>query len=338
MTAAGLVVRRAGPGLGLQDEGRSGFMSYGVSSGGAMDHIALAEARCLAGADSGPAIEIGPGGASFACVGDAITISLTGVPMRAAASGRPLEWGAAHKILAGDDLDISSQTGGGYGYLCLGGGILAATVLGSASVHFASAIGTPLVEGDVVAPLDPDSGLAGWRLGPREADSPDAPIRVIPSVQDHLFTQAEKMRFQETLFRKSHRANRVGMALDFEGAGFQADAHLSITSDIVVPGDVQLVGDGRPYVLFAECQTTGGYPRIATVIAADVPRLAQMPPGHSFSMVYIDHDEALEARRNMVRDIKGIPTRLEPAVRDPRDIADLLSYQLVSGAISGGDE
>ena len=122
--------------------------------------------------------------------------------------------------------------------------------------------------------------------------------------------------------------------MDSDGQGFSNPDQLSIVSEVIVPGDIQITGDGTPFVLLAESQTTGGYPRIGTVLPCDLPRVAQAPAGAKlqFSFVTLDEGAAIQARADAEQG--KLASKAEPLVRDPAAIQDLLSYQLVSGAIS----
>ena len=93
-----------------------------------------------------------------------------------------------------------------------------------------------------------------------------------------------------------------------------------------------------PFVLIAECQTTGGYPRIATVIPADLPKIVQAAPGARITFRRVGHDEALAAEARYRAEIAALPRRIEPLVRDPADIENLSTYQLISGVTSGEGE
>ncbi len=97
--------------------------------------------------------------------------------------------------------------------------------------------------------------------------------------QTALFSAPQRARFTQTAFTKDARANRMGQKLHQNGAGFACDGGLSVLSDTIVPGNIQITGDGAPFVLLAECQTTGGYPCIGTVLPCDLPRLVQAPAG-----------------------------------------------------------
>jgi allophanate hydrolase len=123
------------------------------------------------------------------------------------------------------------------------------------------------------------------------------------------------------------------MRLAFEGDGFLPDAGLSIVSEIITPGDIQVTGDGTPFVLLCESQTTGGYPRIGTVLPSDLPRAVQCPAGKLLRFAFVSLNEARQIEARARKDVAGL--KPEPLVRDPKDMKDLLSYNLISGATAG---
>jgi allophanate hydrolase subunit 2 len=103
---------------------------------------------------------------------------------------------------------------------------------------------------------------------------------------------------------------------------------------VVVPGDIQISGDGAPYVLMFECQTTGGYPRIGSVLPCDLPRAAQAQTGAPLTFEFLEMDAAVAVQNRYLADLKSLKSRVTPLVRDPARIRDLLSYQLISGVVS----
>ena len=186
------------------------------------------------------------------------------------------------------------------------------------------------------AGADP-GGPVGLGLEPRPRFS-GGRIRIVPSAQTGLFTAAERTRFAATDFVRDARGNRQGVRLAHEGAPFSAEGGLSILSEVVVPGDIQMTGDGIPYVLLPECQTMGGYPRIGTVVPDDLAQVAQAPAGARLRFDFVDPAEALaELRRTAAGRAADLRRRIRPLVRDPATIPDLLSYQLVSGVTAGHD-
>lgn len=327
-------VLSAGPSVTLQDSGRIGLSAFGLSAGGAMDPTALAEAKALLGASfDGCAIEMGQMGGRFRADTD-IVIALTGSAMKAQRDGVPLAWGQTHLWPAGAVLEIGAATVGAYGYLAVAGVWDVPERYGAKSTHIQAGIGAPLAAGDT---LDVTPSKAEVGLGLPEWRAPFDEVRVLPSVQTSWFGESGRAWLEQTRFTKTARASRMGAALSFDGAGVQSDHGLSVTSEIVSLGDIQITGDGTPYVLMREAQTTGGYPRIATVISADLPAFAQLQAGAQVRFRFVTLDEALAARADMAGLTKRLRGMVRPVVRAPETMHDLLSYTLVSGVVSATD-
>ncbi|WP_019956796.1 5-oxoprolinase subunit C family protein [Yoonia vestfoldensis] len=331
---AQIIVKKAGPGVTLQDEGRAGYLAQGLSRGGAVDRLALCEGAVLLGQSTDmAAIEIA---ASFLTIEitAAVRIALTGVPMRARCNGDALVWQASHALPAGSTLELSASAGG-YSYLHLGGGVAADDVLGAKSAHLAAGIGQMIAAGDRLAISDHDAGRAGLALAAEP--STKGAIRLVATPQTPLFADAELARFTATTFRKDSRGNRMGQRLVLDGGGFGAKAGLAILSETVVPGDIQITGDGAPFVLLCECQTTGGYPRIGTILPCDLPRFLRTPANEAITFAFVSLEEGvkLELAELVRRD--GLRGHLRPLIRDPHTIPDLLAYQLISGVTRGDD-
>ncbi len=332
-----LIVHSAGPGVTVQDMGRSGTLAFGLSRGGAMDRRALAEgAALLQQAAELAALEMAGMGGRFEADRD-LRIALTGAQMRATIDGARLVSNASHLLPRGSVLDIGPVLAGAYGYLHVGGGIDAPQVLGARSAHLAAGIGRPLAAGDRL-PLGEDDGDAVCLVLPVDDRFDGGTVRLVASLQTDLFPQDQRERFGRTRFTRDTRANRTGVRLIQQDEGFGVPGGLSVVSETIVAGDVQVTGDGAPFVLMAECQTTGGYPRIGTVLPCDLARVAQAQAGAPLAFRFVTMDEAREAERRDRAEIKALAGQVTPLVRDPRDIRDLLSYQLISGVTAGEDE
>jgi len=331
--SAALQIIAAGPGLSLQDYGRPGFLGRGLSRGGAMDPLALAEGAALMLMPAGDAlaIEMAGAGGRFRAEGAALLIALTGAPMVAELDGVRLPWPGSFLMPKGAELRIGGALAGSYGYLSVAG-LQAPRVLGARSAHLAGGIGGRLAAGASL-PCVPAPNPGGLKLVPEDRFG-GGTIRILPSAQTDQFSAATLARFEATEFRKDARASRMGARMAQDGGGFSQDAHLGILSEIIVPGDIQVIGDGAPFVLLPECQTMGGYPRIATVISADLARVAQAAPGAPIRFRFVTLDEALAARTAAAKHRKTLPDGVVSRVRNPADIADLLAYQLVGGVIS----
>ncbi|MEP5731705.1 MAG: biotin-dependent carboxyltransferase family protein [Sulfitobacter sp.] len=328
-----LTILQAGPALSLQDQGRIGYRAQGLTIGGAADRMALFEGAALLGQSTKHAvIEMAGSGGTFTASRDT-RIALTGAAMTATIDSEPVVWWASHLLPAGAKLTIGGARDGSYGYLHVGGGFDTEPVMGSRASHLAGGIGG-LLRQDQTLPLGADKGHdTALTLPPIERFG-GGPVRLVASMQTGDFAADTLNRFVATPFRRDARANRMGVRMDFDGNGFATQDQLSIVSEVVVPGDIQISGDGAPYVLMYECQTTGGYPRIGTVLPCDLPRVAQAQTGAALSFSFVSQDEAAALHTRYLNDIAALPSRVAPLIRDPALMRDLLSYQLISGAIS----
>ncbi|MEQ9040674.1 MAG: biotin-dependent carboxyltransferase family protein [Silicimonas sp.] len=323
-----LIIDRAGPGLGVQDLGRPHGIGLGLSRGGAADrHGFLMGAALLGNPPGAAALEMTVGGGRFR-VDAPVRIALTGAHLRATINGSPLEDHATYRMNPGDTLDIGPAENGVYGYLHVSGGLLTDEELGGRGRHRIAGLGPDLADGDRL-PLgdDPEPDARPLRLAP---ETPGAqPIRVIPGPQTALFPQDARDRFESTTFTRSPRGNRQGVRMDQDGAPFATEAQLGQVSDFISEGDIQMTGDGTPFVLLTECQTMGGYPRIGTVIPADLPRIAQALPGAKIRFRFVSFDQAEPTWTSDEDLYRAFRSRCTPRVRDPREMADLLSYELI---------
>ncbi len=336
MTAL-LKILRTGPGLTLQDRGRSGYLDVGLSRGGAVDRLALDEGAALLGQSPDCAvIEMAGMGGDFEASAD-MRIALTGAPMRATRDGAKLAWHASHLLQAGERLSIGPVQAGCYGYLHVGGGIDAPVCLGARAAHLSAGIGAALSAGDVLA-IGKDKGTETGLLLEPDNRFDGGVVRVVASFQTHLFAQAERDRFQSAPMRRDARANRMGVGLDPEGGGFHVEGGRNVVSEIIVPGDIQITGDGTPFVLMADCQTTGGYPRIATVLPCDLPKVAQAPVGAALRFQFVDLEKAVALERADAQRRAVLSRSRRPLIRDPHRMTDLLSYQLISGVVAGDED
>ena len=325
-----LRVLDTGPAVAVQDLGREGFITNGLTRGGAADRLAMCEGASLLKQSQDCAVleMVGVGG-RFEALDDCV-VALTGAAMRTTIDGAPALWNASHALAKGSVLEIGPTLQGTYGYLHVAGGFQTASTLGARGAHLSVGIGALVAQGDVLPIKERLLPSAGLNLS-RDTRFAGGVLRVVPSAQTDLFPQTLRARFEETDFRRDPRADRQGMRLDFDGDGFLPGAGLSVVSEIIASGDVQITGDGTPFILLAESQTTGGYPRIGTVLPSDMPRAVQCPAGQSLRFTFVSLDEArsIEARaRKTWASLK--PT---PLVRDPRDMSDLLSYSLILSLI-----
>jgi biotin-dependent carboxylase-like uncharacterized protein len=243
----------------------------------------------------------------------------------------------SHALAAGELL-ITGSLRSGLGYLAVGGGFKLPEVLGSRSTYARAGLGgvggRALMAGDqipVSAPMAGKGNAVPLRL-PRPPRVPGGPLRVLPGPQREYFTDDAWARLLGEEFTVGREADRMGLRLD--GPCLEHDPALGadIVSDAVTPGVIQVPGDGRPIILLADCQTVGGYPKIATVIGADLPRLGHALPGQTLRFVEVDMAQALAARRHAAATLAECLARI---VRggDGVDLDALYAANLIDGVV-----
>lgn len=304
-----LTILRAGPLLSVQDEGRAGMLRYGVSASGPMDRAAWTHTGRLL-ARSGPAgLEFTMAGLDLAYDGPGpISVALGGGDFALKCNDTALPWPYAGLLQPGDRLSVTPGSWGNYGYLRLGAVFELPMALKSLATNTIVGLGgfkgRALRQGDVLpletifeAEAEPQvvtpAAAPEW-LGKEGAE---ALIRVIWGIHADLFSAAVREAFVDGTFEISRRLDRMGIRLNDPAKVFAHADLLSLTSDSVVSGDIQILGDGTPIVLMRDHQPTGGYPRIATIISADLDRVAQLRPGTKvhFAPVTVAHAQALLA-------------------------------------------
>ena len=331
MTALEIV--QCGPGASVQDAGRYGFRRFGVSTAGAMDRRALALANTLAGnRPDAAALELPLAGAEFRVVGGPVLLAAHGPGTTLAVPGRLVSERSSVQVGDGDTVMIGPPCEGVYSYVAVAGGILTRPVLGSRSCHRRSGIG-----GDVLSPGDRLPCIGGSDNAPLHFPEgmtycgSDA-IRIVPGPQAGFFEDVTWSRLLSSSYRISPRSDRMGLRL--EGPALRSSMGHDIVSEGVVPGSVQVPGDGNPIVLGRDCQTTGGYPKIATVISADLDRLAQVQVGRDVRFRIVSEGDAIDAARRSAHWRSSLKSSAEPVNGAS---PDLLSQNLIGGITRGDD-
>ncbi|KQX42839.1 hypothetical protein ASD04_02445 [Devosia sp. Root436] len=290
--SAVLTIVRAGPLTSIQDEGRFGMLRHGISASGPMDGGAFAQAGALAGGGRG-GVEFTMAGLDIRLARGQCRVGFAGGDFTIRHNGAALDWPGAVTLAAGDMLAVTPGRWGNYGYLRFDADMDMAPVMGSIATNSRARLGGRVLQaGDEVA-LTGGSAAVPVRAGPEAQD--DGPIRVAWGLHADLFSPELRQRFAAAEFVVSLRLDRMGVRLEDAGRVFADAAILSLASDAIVPGDIQILGDGTPIVLMRDHQPTGGYPRIATVISADLDRFAQLRPGTpvAFEPVSVEHARAL---------------------------------------------
>lgn len=311
-------VLSAAPLMTVQDLGRSGFYRYGVCRSGAMDRLALAVGNLLLGNDEGAAgLEIPLPPVKFAFRED-VNFALTGADCAAKLDGRPIPPWWAIKAKAGQTLSLSPARSGTRAYLCLAGGTNVPEVLGSRSTQLREAFGglegRPVGKGDVIAATGndvvlPEDGVGA--LPPALAlalpENSAIAVRVVAAAEYDHYTAASRDDFWNAQWEVSAQSNRAGFRL--AGPDLELAHKLELRSHGVVPGVIQVPAGGHPIIQLADAATMGGYPKIGTVIEADLWRVGQAKAGDRLQFVKVEYAEALNALAAVRTYLEGLRTQ-----------------------------
>lgn len=332
-----LHVLSCGPGTAFQDMGRTGFQKFGVSPSGAADKAALVLANALVGnAPDRAAIEFILMGGRFKIAGGSVRIAVMGADAALTIDGVAVPSDSSVTVHDGQIIDVGAARNGTFYYLAISGGFDVAPALHSLSLHGRTGIGgwhgRALQAGDKIplhgaALQGPDARLTA----PFRHES--GPLRVILGPQDDHFTPAGLTTFLSAPYTISANADRMGFRLTGEKIEHNEKGY-NIVSDGIASGGIQVPGSGEPIILLADKQTTGGYPKIATVITADFGRLAQMRPGGIIHFKSVDRDAAVKALRDAHAAVARAIASIKPAGTAILDSAELLALNLVGGVVS----
>jgi biotin-dependent carboxylase-like uncharacterized protein len=340
--SAGLKVRAAGLHTTVQDLGRPGYQAIGVPVSGALDGVSLRLANALVGNPPGtPALEVLISGPTFEVAADTVRVALAGAGTSLAIGAEKERVGAGQSMTLprGKVVEVVAGRQSACCYLAVEGGITVPLVLGSASTYVRAGIGgldgRALRRGDFVPlAMARASHRAELRLSSPMVATGDLPIRVVLGPQQEYFSEEAVVAFLDAEFRISQSADRMGMRLD--GPFLRHRRGWDIISDAIMTGAIQVPGSGQPILLLADHQTTGGYPKIATVISADLPVVGRRRPGDAmrFAAVTVAVAEAL--CRADERHLAELTGQLEPVTDHPRiDLGSLYDGNLISGVVSG---
>ncbi len=328
--SATLSILRSGPMTTVQDAGRPGLLHAGVSGSGPMDPPLFAIANALVGnPDDAAGLEFAGMGGEFS-VSAPVRVAVTG-DAAARISGEPIAAWESHDLLPGQILRVGALQRGVWGYLAISGGIASPLVLGSRATHLRTGIGghegRTLKVGDVL-PLGDAIAAPCLRLAQPFARA-DGPIRVVPGPQDDAFDQGAWDLLAGDGYTVSPTRDRMAQAI--EGPKIAAVRGHDIVSDGTPLGSLQVPGSGRPMVLMAERQTTGGYPKIGTVASVDLPRLGQIPTGQPVRFVKISRDDAEELLIAARKALRSLLADLRPKAGLVCESGFLLGINLIDG-------
>jgi biotin-dependent carboxylase-like uncharacterized protein len=303
---ARLYVDYSGPLTTIQDRGRFGYQRYGVTEGGPMDRTAFAIGQAALGpASGGASIEIGLGGVTLRCVEGSVAVAITGGNFILNVDGQLRPSWSVIRLYPEKQLAISPGRWGSWCYIAVTGTIDWPVWLGSRSTYPALPFtGRQLKRGDEIVIRD----LRDLSEPERELTipvfcQPRNTINLVVGPQERFFDDCALERLLSESYFLTTDLNRMGVRL--EGAKLAIAAQLDMPSEGIVRGSVQVPGSGDPLVLMADYQTTGGYPKIATMISADQDVFAQLRPRQpvQFRPVTVEHAVArARTRKKAVQD------------------------------------
>ena len=291
-----IIVQAPGLFTTVQDLGREGFGQMGVSASGAADPISLRIGNRLAGNPEGAAaLEMTVVGGAFTFERAAV-IAVTGADFGPSVDSVPLPMWNSIEMHKGQTVTFGPSRSGARTYLCVHGGIAVEPFLGSASTHVLSGLGgfagRALREGDGLRLGTANSLFRKRSLSPEALQRlhPRKVIRVTEGPQSSWFGKETWKTFCGSTFRVTEQSNRMGIRL--EGPPVPADPSREMITEGVSLGAIQAPPSGQPIILFVEQQTTGGYPKIANVISADLHSIGQLRPRDEIRFERIAMNEA----------------------------------------------
>ena len=300
MTDVEFSISFAGPLVTFQDIGRPGNMRYGVSASGPMDIVSFEAANAVLGNETKQtAIEISLGGLILQCHEGSITLAITGGDFLIEYQGQKISSWTVLTIQKGERLSIRAGKSGSWAYLAFSGKLNVKDWLKSNSTHSTSGFGGGVLKTGQKFTLTDASNQAN-RIGPilKPSFNTNDLIHAVLGPQDQYFINTAIEIFSDSIFKVSDNYDRMGMQLT--GPKLELKSALSIPSEPVVKGSIQVSGDGIPTILLADHQTTGGYPKIATVISSDINRLVQFRSNQNVEFILISNNEALQKTRKFL--------------------------------------
>jgi biotin-dependent carboxylase-like uncharacterized protein len=331
-----LVVVSAGPATSIQDAGRFGWQRYGVGPAGAMDRLSLALANAIAGNAPGTgAIEFALAGGRLRVEGGPVRMALAGAACAVKVDGATIAPLSSVTVHDGQTIEVGAARSGMFAYLAVAGGFALQPALGSLSLHHRTGVGgldgRALRAGDRL-PLKLQEPAGQDQALPSLPPAGSGPIRVVLGPQDDYFTPDAIRTLAESPYTISDQADRMGLRLSGPKLEHSAKGY-NIVSDGIPTGAIQLPGNGLPLILLADRQTTGGYPKIATVISWDLPRLVQCRAGTALRFAIVDRAEAVRIARTEDAAFRKLIATIRPAGLAGLDSSELLALNLIDGVV-----
>ena len=312
MPGAGVTVRVVKPGLftSVQDRGRFGYAHLGISPCGAADAVSLRIANLLVGNDEyAPALEMTLLGATVE-FDEPTLVAISGANCECKVGSNRIEANCPVEIPAGSILQCGSTTDGARCYLAVQGAVDVPAVMGSASTdsrgRFGGHEGRRLQAGDILRVRHVNQRrIRPLRTGALEEEMRSrGAIRVTGGAQRDWFRDDTFANFLANSYAVSEQSDRAGLRL--KGNTVSARETRQLLTDGIPLGAIQVPQDGQPIILFVDQQTTGGYPKMANVIAADMHRIGQLRPRDEVRFAEVSIPEAIDVLRAQERWLKAI--------------------------------
>lgn len=342
--AAVLTVESAGLLSTLQDRGRYGLRHLGVPWSGALTPAWQQLANALVGnADNDGVIESFEGGLRLSTGEAAVRIAVMAAPdlsmyQQQGDERSPIKPCRSYTLAPHTTVMLNSTGSFRHAVIAIGG-LLSTEQLGSASTYVKAGLGgldgKALSAGDqlpvTATPRGPESGCEDPLL--EHYRSPC--LRVVPGPQDDHFSAAGMHTFLHSDYQLSSEVDRMGARLSGAVLQHRDAAARDIVSDAIVPGSIQVPGNGQPIVLLNDAHTAGGYPKIATVISIDLPLLGLQRPGSTFRFEAVTVNTAIEAVRQQAATVQNAIDRIAPLRESMLSTATLLAHNLIDGVTDG---
>lgn len=328
-----LIVVEGGMLSTIQDRGRVGYQQYGMPVAGSMDLEAMAISNLLVGNERDSAIiEMTVSGGTFRAEGD-LVLAVFGADMPMKIGDREIPIGQAFTLNDGEELKFDIARAGFRAYLAVAGGFNIKAILGSKSTYLQGKLGgfkgRQLKSGDEIEinkvneKIDywqlPESYLEKYIIKLNKCKKEGVTVRTIEGPQEEYFTKKGLETFYSSTYNISNNSNRMGYRLEGERVEHKTSA--DIISDGIAFGSVQVAGDGQPMIMMADHQTTGGYTKICSILACDLPILSQMGPGTPIRFKRLSYDDGLGLYREWRAELDGIKdTFLRKDIMKDRDM------------------
>ncbi len=329
----------------VQDSGRRGYLHAGVPVSGALDRDGFMLANALVGNDLNAAnLEMIGSGPEFEVMASSVRIALVGGngTIEIASREEAIRCDRSVRLTKGEIFRARLSSDSFCSYLAVEGGFDIPLCLGSRSTYtrapgFGGFSGRQLRAGDILeGPNEEAAARTEVMLNAPRKPRFDQPIRVVLGPQDDYFTKEAVQQFLSATYKITPASDRIGFRL--EGPLLEHSGDYNLVSDGIVTGSIQVPGSKLPIILLSDAQTTGGYPKIATVISADLPTVGIRRAGREVRFQRVSRDEAEQIRRAEHAELMSMIEAIRPLDGlQGLNLEALYGQNLVDGVIDGAN-